>query len=231
LSDARDAARALRNKLVAVDAHVSLVKNVNTFTEYREVLSTVEKAKGVVAAEPFVYAELLVASAKHGPIQVTVKGVDPQRVGRVLGLGAYLTVGKLQDLASPEPPAVIVGDALAETLHVRVGDPVTMTLPKAVTQPSSGPTLAQTFRVTGFFHVDFDEYDERLAFASLTAVQKVLNRGDQVMGIEFTVTAIDLSTSVARAIEQTLGGSPYVSLDWYARNQELFRTLFGDLRP
>jgi ABC-type lipoprotein release transport system permease subunit len=117
-----------------------------------------------------------------------------------------LTVGKLQDLASLEPPAVIVGDALAETLQVRVGDPVTMMLPKSVTQPSNGPTLAQTFRVTGIFHVDFDEYDERLAFASLTAVQKILNRGDQVMGIEFTVTAIDQSSTVARAIEQTLGG-------------------------
>jgi lipoprotein-releasing system permease protein len=142
-----------------------------------------------------------------------------------------LTVGKLQDLASLEPPAVIVGDALAETLQVRVGDPVTMMLPKSVTQPSNGPTLAQTFRVTGIFHVDFDEYDERLAFASLTAVQKILNRGDQVMGIEFTVTAIDQSSTVARAIEQTLGGPPYVSLDWYERNQELFRTLFGHLRP
>jgi len=48
-----------------------------------------------------------------------------------------------------------------------------MMFPESVTQPSSGPTLTQTFRVTGIFHVDFAEYDERLAFASLTAVQRV----------------------------------------------------------
>jgi lipoprotein-releasing system permease protein len=225
-----DAARVLRDKLVAIDAHVSVLKNADRFVEYRDALTTIEKNPDVVAAEPFVYAEVLVASASHAPIATSVKGVDPQRVGRVLDLGAHMTAGKIEDLASGEPPAIILGDVLAGTLHVHVGDLVTVT-PQLGTGVAVAPVGGDySFRVTGTLHVGFELYDHQ-AYASLAAVQNVLHRGDNVMGIELRVRAIDQSAKVAKDIEQAIGGPPYVVIDWYERNRKLLTTQFGDVRP
>jgi ABC-type lipoprotein release transport system permease subunit len=72
-----------------------------------------------------------------------------------------------------------------------------------------------------------DVYDEHLAFASLAAGQQIVDRGDQVMGVEVNVKDIDRSDEVARAIEGALGGAPYQVMDWF----ELNRGLFGGRRP
>jgi ABC-type lipoprotein release transport system permease subunit len=108
---------------------------------------------------------------------------------------------------------------------VKVGDEVTLS------PPPDTKFEPKVFRVTGTFHANFDEYDERLAYASLSAVQAMLGRGDQVMGIELTVNDLDKSAAVAKAIETALGGPPYAVMDWYELNKNLFTTLYGDRRP
>jgi lipoprotein-releasing system permease protein len=230
-SASADAARVLRDKIVGVNAHVIVLKDVPEFAEYRDVLSMVERREGVVAAEPFVFVEVLIASAGHAPTGVAVKGVDPQRVASVLDLAAHLKAGKIQDLAHGEPPALIIGDVLARALGVRIGDRVTMTFPQVDTQQMGQPAHEYPFRVTGTFHVGFEEYDERLAYTSLAAAQNLVDRGDQVMGIELKLKDIDRSAEVAQAIEHALGGKPYHVMDWYELNRNLFRTLFGERRP
>jgi lipoprotein-releasing system permease protein len=215
----------LRDKINGVNAHVIVLKSQSTFAEYRDVLAVVEKTPGVVAAEPFIFVELFISTAKHAQVSVALKGVDPQRVGRVLALPANMKEGKVASLAVGEPPSIILGDDLAKALGVKVGDEVTLSPPPDTTYK---PTV---FRVTGTFHTNFDEYDERLAYASLSAVQAMLGRGDQVMGIEMTVNDLDKSAAVAKAIETALGGPPYAVMDWYELNKNLFTTMFGNRRP
>jgi hypothetical protein len=86
------------------------------------------------------------------------------------------------------------------------------------------------FRVAGTFHMEFDVYDEQLGLTSIPAVQAMLGRGDQVMGIEMTVEDLARSDEVAEAVEQALGGTPYQAMDWYELNKQLF-TAMGHARP
>jgi lipoprotein-releasing system permease protein len=229
-SGAAGSAQELRDKVAAVNSHAVVLKSVVEFAEYRDVLGVVEHTENVVSAEPFIFVEVNIASVGHEPIGVALKGVDPQRVAGVLDLGTHLKVGKLADLATGEPPAILLGDVLATTLAVRPGDRVTVLRPQIGSAPKAEPTHEYVFRVAGTFHIGFDEYDDRLAFASLAAVQKVVDRGDEVMGIEFKVKDIAQSDKVARALETKLG-SPYRVMDWYELNKRLFTTLFGDRRP
>ena len=99
--------------------------------------------------------------------------------------------------------------------------------------PTGTPTpwSPKAFRVSGTFHIDFDEYDQRLGLAPLAAVQTMLGRGDQVMGIEATVKNLDDSATIASAILDKLGGPPYAAQDWYELNRQLFTTLYGNRRP
>jgi len=209
-----------------VNAHVIVLKAANTFAEYPEILKTVENVDGVVAAEPFLFLELVVASAGHVPLRFALKGIDPQRAAGVLDLTAHLKGGKVEDLAHDEPPAIILGDALADTLRVRIGDRVAVMLPHGDAQPAGRPPHQYPFHVVGALHTELAEYDQHLALASLAAAQQIVGRGDQVMGIEVKVKDIDRSDEVAREIERALG-PPYDVKDWY----ELNRDLFGGRRP
>jgi lipoprotein-releasing system permease protein len=224
---ANDPPHVLRDKINGVNAHVIVLKSTSSFAEYRDVLSVVEKTAGVAAAEPFIFMELNIASANHASIGLALKAVDPKRVERVLALASNMRVGKVASLASGEPPPIILGDDLAKKLAVKLGDEVTLTpAPEAETKFE-----AKVFRVVGTFHVDFDEYDEKLGYVSLAAAQAMLGRGDQVMGIELTVKDLDKSAAIARAIEDAIGGPPYAVMDWYELNRDLFTALYGDRRP
>jgi lipoprotein-releasing system permease protein len=203
---------------------VTILKSESIFAEYRDVMHTVESIEGVVAAAPFIFLELRIASTGRAPIRFAVKGIDPQRVGSVLDLASILKIGKLADLAQGEPPALILGDALAESLGVHTGDRVMVMVPS---QASGQPPREYPFRVTGILHTGFDAHDEHLALASLAAVEQLAGQGDQVMGVEVRVKDIDRSDEVARAIERALGGLPFEAKDWY----ELNRGLFGGRRP
>jgi lipoprotein-releasing system permease protein len=225
-SGPQDEARALRDKILRVNQPVIIMKNAATFAEYREVVRTAESIEGVVAAAPIVFLELHIASAGHAPRGVAVKGIDPRRAGGMRDLGPALKTGKLMDLAQGDPPALILGDQLAELLGVHTGDRVVVTHPPQ-TQPAGKPPREYPFRVTGIMHTEIDVYDDYLAFASLAAAQQIADRGDQVMGVEVKVKDIDRSDEVARAIERALGGRPYVVMDWF----ELNRELFGGRRP
>lgn len=220
-------ARALRDKILAINPHVIILKSASTFAEYPEILKTIANVDGVVAAEPFVFLELVIASAGHAPFGFALKGIDPQHASGVLDLSARLKGGTVEGLAHGEPPAILLGDALADTLQVRIGDRVAVTIPPPAAQPAGRPPHEYPFRVTGILHTEIPEYDQRLALASLAVAQQIVGRGDQVMGIEVRVKDVDRSDQVAREIERALGGLPYDVKDWF----ELNHTLFGGRRP
>jgi lipoprotein-releasing system permease protein len=229
---AHDPPALLRDKINGVNAHVVVLKSYE-MPEYRDVLATAEKTPGVVAAEPFIFSEPDIAKGSGPSAQIAVKAVDPGRVARVLTIGKHMVTGSLDALASGDPPAILLGDEVARRLDVRIGDTVTLTVPTydspAAPQPSGKRT--KPFRVAGTFHMDFDEYDNRLGLASLPAMQALIGRGDQVMGIEMTVNDVAHADAIAKALESRLGGAPYQTMDWYELNKHLFTALYGDKRP
>ena len=96
---------AFRNKILGVNAHVLILKYGLDFSEYREVVDHAEELPEVVGAAPFVIHEMMLAKGDRLS-GVLVKGVDPERLGRVLDLPAQMKHGSLEGLRLPgrEPP-------------------------------------------------------------------------------------------------------------------------------
>jgi lipoprotein-releasing system permease protein len=224
---AHDPPTVLRDKINGVNAHVIVLKSQDTFPEYRDVLAVAEKTPGVIAAEPFIFSELEIARGSGAPLAIAAKAVDPARVDRVLTIGTHMTAGSLSTLAAGAPPPIVLGDGLADKLGARLHDDVTLTLPP----DGSAAARTKVFRVSGTFHMDFDEYDDRLALTALASMQALRGGGDQAMGIEMTVNDLEHSDQIAIALERSLGGEPYDTRDWYDLNKPLFTALYGDKRP
>ena len=95
-----------REKVLGVNAHVLVLKYASEFREYRDVMATAEKDPDVLGASPFVINPMMVTHDNHTATGVLLKGVDPDRMLKVLDLPKHMTEGNLEGLRRPEskPP-------------------------------------------------------------------------------------------------------------------------------
>jgi lipoprotein-releasing system permease protein len=224
-----------RDKVLGVNAHVIVLKSQATFAEYRDVMKTAMAVdKDVLAAQPFIFAEMLVTRGKGELSGVAIKGVDPALIRGVLDLDRHMIEGSIDTLAKqPGPselPPIIMGKELAHKLKAKVGDDVTVVVPLSnidfdTWRAKSSAPRTRKFRVTGIFYSGFDEYDRRLMYTALRDTQELVGRGDQVMGVELKVRDVDRAKEIAEKLEKALGGPPYQVQDWYELNHNLFTAL------
>ena len=223
-----------RDKVLGVNAHIIIMKSSNDFGEYRDVLKTARSIDPeVVAVQPFIYAEMLVTNGRGIAAGVAIKGVDPERVGKVLDLEKHMVEGTVASLAeAPVDGAapIILGRELSRKLQVKLGDLITVVVPlsnldERTWRAKSSAPRSRKFRVAGTFYSGFDEYDRRLMYTSLRETQALADRGDQVMGVELKVADVDRAKDIAGKLSRRLGEPPYQVQDWYELNHNLFTAL------
>jgi lipoprotein-releasing system permease protein len=221
-----------REKVLGVNAHV--VVTAEEFRDYRDVMDTAADIdREVVAVQPFIYAPMLATRGKGEISGVLVKGVDPQRVTRVLDLGKHMWKGKVESLeqriGDGELPPILLGKELARKLKADLGDEVTIVVPLSnldleTFRATASAPRNRRFQITGIFHSGFDEYDRHLVYASIAEVQGLVRGGDLVTGIELKVADVERADDIAVRLGGQLGPR-YQVQDWYRMNQSLFQAL------
>ena len=224
----------LRDRLLGINAHIALVKSGDELRGYETLVEQVEKEKGVVAASPSIYGQVMLTS---GPrvAGVVVRGVDPDRVNQVVDIERYINEGSLAKLKEPQPvevegrriflPGVILGIRLANQLGVFLGSPI------QVVSPLGSPTAigviprVRRFVVVGIFDSGMSEIDSTLVYMNLRDAQKFFELGDAVTNIEIRVQDVYHAQAVAQQIQRRLG-FPYLTEDW----SRLWPNLFSALR-
>ena len=90
--------KEFQDKVLGVNAHVLVLKHSTDFREYREVIEKVEHVKGVTGVAPFVISPMMLTHGEHTATGVLLKGVDPDRMPRVLDLPKHIIRGSLAGL-------------------------------------------------------------------------------------------------------------------------------------
>jgi len=212
---------------------VALVKSGDPLRDYEQLLERVRKESGVVAAAPTIYGQVMVTSGPRVS-GVFVRGVDPDRVNRVVDIEKYVKEGSLQELKKPQAiqvedrtvllPGVILGVRLANQLGVFRGSPI------QVVSPLGSPTAigvipkVRRFVVVGIFDSGMSEIDSTLVYMSLGDAQKFFELGDAVTNIEIRVQDVYQAKTVADSIQRKLG-FPYLTEDWSRLWPNLFSAL------
>jgi lipoprotein-releasing system permease protein len=224
----------LRDRLLGINAHVALVKSGDQLRDYEKLLEQVRKTKGVVAASPSIYGQVMLTSGPRVS-GVVVRGVDPEKVNQVVDIERYIKEGSLQSLKQQQPlqiqgrtillPGVIIGIRLANQLGVFLGSPI------QVVSPLGSPTAigvipkVRRFVVVGIFDSGMSEIDSTLVYMNLSDAQKFFELGNAVTNIEIRVQDVYRAQSVAQDIQRQLG-FPYLTEDW----SRLWPNLFSALR-
>ncbi len=224
----------LRDRLLGINAHIALVKSGDQIRDYDKLVEQVKKEKGVVAASPSIYGQVMLTSGPRVS-GVVVRGVDPDRVNQVVDIARYIKEGSLEKLKQPQPievegrrillPGVILGIRLANQLGVFIGSPI------QVVSPLGSPTAigvipkVRRFVVVGIFDSGMSEIDSTLVYMNLHEAQKFFELGDTVSNIEIRVQNVYQAQEVAQQIQRRLG-FPYLTEDW----SRLWPNLFSALR-
>src|SRR5262249_19381161 len=98
--------KEFRDKVLGVNAHVLVLKYTTDFREYREIMDKVAKVPGVEAVSPFIINPMMMSHGDKTATGVLLKGVDPDRMTRVLHLPRDVKEGSLDGLrrAGAKPP-------------------------------------------------------------------------------------------------------------------------------
>lgn len=135
-------------------------------------------------------------------------------------------------------PGIVVGQELARSLRLYLGDEVNVVTPLGDLGPTGPMPKSRPFRVAGIFYSGMYEYDMKFAYVTLASAQRFLGASNEASGVEITVLEPDRAQEIAVAVADVAraqyhevapkrGVSP---TNLRARGwQELNKNLFGAL--
>jgi len=133
----------------------------------------------------------------------------------------------VQDAVVPADayPGIVIGRELAKSLHVYVGDELTLISPLGDLGPMGVLPRSRKFRVAAIFYSGMYEYDASHAYVKLEAAQDFFDLKQNVTGIELRVNDAERVSEIRPAIEAKVARDDLRIRDWKELNKNLFSAL------
>ncbi len=217
--------KTLKEKILGTQAHLVVLKaSQQGMDHYEEVLKQVQEVKGIVSAAPFILNQVMLSSESNVTGAV-IKGIDPDRVGKVTELAHNMKAGGLHDLkGESDSPGIILGVELAKNLGVSLNDAIQVISPLGTITPMGMMPKMKRFRVVGIFYSGMYEYDNTMAYVSIEGAQKFFGMGARVSGIEIKTNDIYQVKEIGKEMRKKLG-FPFWTKDWMEMHRNLFSAM------
>ncbi len=178
-----------------------------TLPELDKIRSAIDALPGVRGASFRVLGDGLASSAENSA-GVSVVGVDPEREPTVTTIHRAVVRGRYLERGRRKP--CLIGERLAKTLQVDVGDSLVL-----LVQGADGSMGGEKYRVDGVFRSGAPELDRGVVYLLAEDAQELF-----VLPGRFTEAVILLDSSrrvdeAARILEEQLAGVEAEVLPWY----------------
>ncbi|MDX1482570.1 MAG: ABC transporter permease, partial [Woeseiaceae bacterium] len=194
----------LRDRLLSMTAHGYVAGPERRLSDWREIREQLANVDGIVAASPFVEMEGMVRSGSDlRPLFVT--GIDPAYERDVAGRTINFVAGDLDVLAA-DARGIVLGRLLALDLGVRVGDGVTLLVPRTNERGELEP-LFERFVVRGVFEAGVQDHDSALALVHIGDAARIQRLDDQVTGVRFLADDVMAAPQISAGLRDTLGSA------------------------
>lgn len=124
-----------------------------------------------------------------------------------------------------ERPGVILGRELAKTLHVYIGDEVTLVSPLGDLGPMGVMPRTKKFRVAAIFYSGMYEYDASYVYTMLDVAQDYFQTAGKISAIEVKVDDAEKADRVTPLVVTALAREDLRVRDWRDINKNLFSAL------
>jgi len=169
--------------------------------EPRELIPLIRAVPGVVGVAERIRFGAMVSTGKKSlsALGLAIEPEEERRAGIIaesIVQGSYLT---------EEPGYVLIGNQLAEDLHLQVGSILYL-----VATTAQGAMNAIDAEIKGIFHTGYSQYDSMAVVLPLQDAQRLLGMKEAVTELAVTLADIDLTDRAAALLEERLGGEAEV---------------------
>jgi lipoprotein-releasing system permease protein len=212
----------VRNRILSVLAHGTITGLDGRIADWRQLVAAASAYPGVIASAPFIRGEaMLVGDAAVKGVEV--RGIEPSKELATAAIGQLLRQGDFHALHAGGF-GIVIGQALAELLKVRLGDSVVLLVPEGIATPAGVVPRMRRFRVEGIFYAGMYEYDRGLVFMHVADAARLFRMGDAVTGIRLAFTDPGNAPQGVVGVAQAYGGGVFVT-DWTREHTNFFRSI------
>ena len=174
------------------------------------IFSAIEGIPNVQGA-PLISLQGMVNSADTSA-GVAIQGIEPGLESRISIISQAVSQGEYLRDDENSTGDILIGEALAEKLNVRLGEKIVLMVSDIRNEISSA-----AFRISGFYHVPSADFEKVYVYIRKTAAQKIAGYGDEITGISVRLADKQEVETIADELGQKLGDDLEV-LSWQERN-------------
>lgn len=228
----------MTNKILGTLSHMLVLSHNGRIEDWEPLVEKIRGVEGVEAATPFVYGEVMAATAENASGMI-LRGIDPATAAGVTSIVSSIKQGKLELLRGEQAPlqppiegggepvkypGIILGHDLMVTLRVFPGEELTIVNPIGDVGPFGVAPKTKKFVVVGEFQSGLYEFDAKFAYIDLGVAQQFFSSENTVSGIELRLKDIWQADAVGARLHALLGW-PFFTKDWKTMNSNLFSAL------
>jgi lipoprotein-releasing system permease protein len=215
----------LLSKVISFKGHILFQPYGGKMSDYDKAVKILEKYPNVVHVSPVIDGQAL-ASFGDYTAPAFVMGVRPADLRKMTLVSENIKQGSMDDFGKQDDD-IFIGQLLANNYNLRVGDDISLMIPKGSRTPFGIIPRVKRFTIRGIFSVGEFNYDTGYFFVPLKTAQKLFNYKDRVGYLEVFLTHPNLITETfPQMVEQIdkLGVSGRF-LDWQQVHKSFFNAL------
>jgi lipoprotein-releasing system permease protein len=211
----------LIGRILGLNGHLGVSSVEGGIKDYNKLALRLSEMPSIIAATPQIEGQVMV-NANNQARGAVVRGVSWSDLAVRKPLWDSLDESAIA--AFRDDGALLIGETMAFTFRLKIGDTVTLLSPKGRVTAFGTVPLRRSFKIGGIFKVGMHEYDSSFIFMPLDVSQVFFDTGDVVSGFEVYSSAPLNITAVSNIIKSQLG-SKYRVFDWQERNASFLNAL------
>jgi len=211
----------LMNKIIGINGHVFLQGVERPLDDYDDVTDRLRKVKGVTLALPMVES----AAGVSSPYQQTgalVRGIREADIKKLPGISNNVRLGTLDSFDTGG--GVAIGQKMAETLSLRIGDNITILTARGAATPFGVAPRMKSYPVVAIFQIGVTEFDGLFVYMPFDEAQTFFNKEGEASVIEAFVDQPERMDEMRIVLERAVQ-RPMIMTDWRQRNKSFFDAL------
>jgi lipoprotein-releasing system permease protein len=213
--------KELLDKIVGINGHIFVIGVETPLTDFDDVISRIAPVPGVTIVIPLIEGAAGVSSP-FNQSGALVRGIREHDLKRLPGISGNIKQGSLDHF--DEQGGVAIGQRLADTLGLSVGDTISILTAKGAQTPFGIAPRIKAYPVIAIFQVGMSEFDSTFVYMPLTEAQTYFNKPDEATLIEVFVDRPDDIDGIRHRIDAVVG-RPVIVTDWRQRNKTFFDAL------
>lgn len=212
----------LRDRILGMTAHMTISQENGKLDNWQQVYTSVKELPDIEGAAPNIMEQGMLTN--RGAVKgVAIRGVMPEYEKEVSTINEKMRIGDLTGL-QPQQFSMIIGNELAMSLGLTVGDKVTVIAPQGTVTAVGIVPRIKRFTIVGVFSAGMHEYDANLALIHIEDAQKLFKYGDEVSGVQLKIDDLFRVGAVKQEVADHLGQTLYVK-DWRQQHLNFFKAI------